>query len=291
MPLGANPPCRRRSSGSRRRRWRRWGRQRLHQQRRKYGKRGNNMVGRKSLSYILALFSFIFLVSGCGSNDTAPSSGTGSIAFGVNWQGAPTLAPSSPELKTSNAALMAPPLDCTASGVSTVSATVYDSANNAVASGGPWSCSAHSGTVNNIPAGSNLKFVVSGKDSSGNVMYRGEKPGVTITTGQTTSVGTITATIFAPTLMSPSNNSTPSGTGLSFSWTGTGLAYQIQISNSTGFSTTIVETVITAATYTPTITFSAGTYYWRIRAADSYGNESAWSSTWGFTLTAINFVT
>ncbi|OHE57346.1 MAG: hypothetical protein A2Z47_06155 [Thermodesulfovibrio sp. RBG_19FT_COMBO_42_12] len=69
------------------------------------------------------------------------------------------------------------------------------------------------------------------------------------------------------------------------------MAYQIQISNSTGFSTTIVETVITAATYTPTITFSAGTYYWRIRAADSYGNESAWSSTWSFTLTAINFVT
>lgn len=153
------------------------------------------MVGRKSVSYIFyVLFSFVLLVSGCGSNDYAPSSGTGSIAFGVNWEGAPTLAPSNLELKTSNAALMAASLDCTTSGVNTVSATVYDSANNAVASGGPWSCSAHTGTVNNIPAGSNLKFVVSGKDSSGNVLYQGSQTGVTITASQTTNVGTIIVT-------------------------------------------------------------------------------------------------
>lgn len=86
-------------------------------------------------------------------------------------------------------------INCQAAGISTVEGTVYDSSDNTVASGGPWDCAAHSGTIENVPEGSNRKVVVLGKDSSGEIIYQGGQTGIDVIAGQTTNAGTI---IFEP---------------------------------------------------------------------------------------------
>ncbi len=83
-------------------------------------------------------------------------------------------------------------VDCSASGISTIEATVYDGNGAAIATGGPWSCDAHEGTISNIPAGSNYWVIVTAKDGSGNAIYSGEKTSVTVTAGQTIDIGEIT---------------------------------------------------------------------------------------------------
>ncbi len=136
--------------------------------------------------FTLSLF-LLLLLSACGTYDQGASDGEGSISFSITLQDAPTLAPTNGY----NLAPQLAPLDCAASGVSTVSATVYDSLNNSIATGGPWSCLAHSGTITNVPAGSGMKVAISGVDTSGNAIYKGEISGITVTAGQTTSTGEI----------------------------------------------------------------------------------------------------
>lgn len=238
------------------------------------------MVKRNPISYFLLLF--VLSLNGCGNeNAHYKDADTGSVAFGIAWQ---TATAGSQDSGVQHSKIMAAAsIDCAAIGVSTVSAIVHDSFNNSIASGGPWNCSDHTGTVSTIPAGSNRKFAVLGKDSAGNVLYRGEQAGVTITSGQTTNVGTITATVFTPSLVSPSDASTVSASSLSFAWTGSGASYQLQVSNSSNFGTTSIDTTISSTTYTPS-SLTAGTYYWRVSARDISGNTSNWSSMWSLTV-------
>jgi hypothetical protein len=239
---------------------------------------------KRNFAFIVSIF---LLFAGCGGSDSKTSAGAGSIAFGVIWQGAPTLTTafdSQPE--TPDATLISrAQLDCNASGVSTVSASAYNASNSVLASGGPWNCSAHSGTINNIPAQSNITVVVLGNDSSGNVLYRGEKTGIPVTAGQIYSAGTITATIFAPTLAAPISGSTVTN-GFSFTWTGSGASYEIMVSNDSGFTSTVIDATVTTTSYVPTSALSDGTYYWRVKSFDSYGNASAWSAVGSFTAIA-----
>ena len=127
----------------------------------------------------------LLLLSACGSgSDTSQStsSDTGSIAFSVVFQGA----------TTESEVLQAASVNCTDIGISTVEASVYDQANVLLKSGGPWDCEAHQGTITGVPAGSNRKVSILGKDSEGNILYQGEKTGITVTAGQTNNIGTIT---------------------------------------------------------------------------------------------------
>jgi len=136
----------------------------------------------------------------CGGYDPDSTGGTGNIAFKIDWQDASTtskvslrgegeaISKNSTDLGFSPAYA---PLDCTASGVSKVSATVYDSSNNSIATG-EWNCSAHSGNIEKVPAGSNRRLVVLGKDTSGNILYSGEQTGITVEDGKTSPTVTIT---------------------------------------------------------------------------------------------------
>lgn len=240
----------------------------------------------------LTTFFMLFLVlslNGCG-NENHNDADTGSVAFGIAWQTTPANTPDSGAPHAKVMAAAAASIDCTTIGISTVSSIVYDASNNSIASGGPWNCSDHTGTVNSIPAGSNRKFAVLGKDSAGNVLYRGEQAGVTITSGQTTNVGTITATVFTPSLASPSDASTVSASSLSFGWTGSGASYPLQVATSNTFGTTAIDTTVSGTSYAPT-SLSAGTYYWRVRAQDISGSTSNWSSVWSFTLSGSAGIT
>jgi len=147
------------------------------------------------LLYSILCISLLLLAAACGEVDHS-SSGTGSISFSVEWQGAPTI-------KDASGSVVTRTLDCNNSGVATVEGEIYDENDTYLAGGGPWNCSAHAGTIENVPEGSNRKAVILGKDSSGAIIYQGEKTGISVTAGQTTNAGTITvsptSTISAPT--------------------------------------------------------------------------------------------
>lgn len=225
---------------------------------------------------------FVFLcltacISSCGSDLQAPVTDTGSLSFGVQWVDAPSM--NGVDALVTRTAIMAAQLDCTTSGVATVQAMVYDANNNYLATGGPWSCSDHTGTVHNIPAGTDRKFVVAGKDASGNVAYRGVGSGATITANNTTNFGTVTAYSFAPVLTGPANGSSVTWSSLYLTWTSRGTSVQLQISSNNSFTSIVVDNDGSSLSLP-----GPGTYFWRLRASDEYGNVSTWSTVWSFTV-------
>ncbi len=124
----------------------------------------------KSALSLLKLYILLFLLSACGSDGnissgtttSIPSSETGSIHFNIEWQSTP--------ISTSNSSILTGlALDCAASGVSIVEAKVYDETNSLLASG-EWSCAAHSGTINDVKAGSNRTLVILGRDSLAGIL-------------------------------------------------------------------------------------------------------------------------
>src|SRR3990167_5252012 len=100
----------------------------------------------------------LLLLTTCGGYDPDSTGGTGSLAFKIDWQGAPTTTQKPNDSVGQGFSPAYAPIDCTVSGVSTVSATVYSSTGSSLATGGPWNCSDHSGSITNVPAGTNRKL-------------------------------------------------------------------------------------------------------------------------------------
>jgi len=89
----------------------------------------------------------------------------------------------------------------------------------------------------------------------------------------------------APVLVSPSNSATNVSTSPTLSWNASSGAtsYQLQVSTSSSFSTTIVnQSGITATSYAVSGIAYSTTYYWHVNATNA-GGTSAWSTTWSFT--------
>ncbi|MCX6163745.1 MAG: T9SS type A sorting domain-containing protein [Ignavibacteriae bacterium] len=86
-----------------------------------------------------------------------------------------------------------------------------------------------------------------------------------------------------PTLLAPPDSSTVPVNGVTFDWTDVPGAtnYRIQISTSSNFGVTFVNTVTTSSQYTNnTPIFNYNTlYYWRVNATNA-GGTSTWSSVW-----------
>ena len=181
-----------------------------------------------------------------------------------------------------NSELRSAPLDCTAAGVFDVRLRVYDSNNRQVGGSGTLSCSAHSGAVTNVPAGSNLTLVFLGSGVGFTPSYRGEVTGITVTANQTTDVGTITAYSFVSTAISPAHNSTASSRTVTFSWSPVTEAshYIIEISrNESGYMVLKDKADTTTTTYTATLP-SDGSYIWNVTANDAYSNFGQSSERW-----------
>jgi hypothetical protein len=105
-------------------------------------------------------------------------------------------------------------------------------------------------------------------------------------TSNWTSAGYFRAAMLPTTLVSPANSTSPALTTLrpSFSWNPVKdiITYTIQISTSSGFSTTLVNTKVSGTAYTPTTNLTAKkTLYWRVRAEGSNG-PSLWSPIFTF---------
>ncbi len=166
-----------------------------------------------SFLYYSLCISLLFFSSACGDADKSSSntgsSDTGSISFSVEWIGIGT--PTIEDAVDSNVARV---LDCATSGVSEVEAEVYDEYYDGLASGGPWDCNNHSGTINNVPEGFNYIVELIGKDSSGNTIYQGEKTGINVYAGETAYAGTITVSPIKPDLTVTITNVTSDGSNV-----------------------------------------------------------------------------
>lgn len=90
-------------------------------------------------------------------------------------------------------------------------------------------------------------------------------------------------TLAAPTLIAPKNDSTNAPTTLTFSWNSvaTATSYDIQVSTSSAFTSTIKDSSVTGTSATFILSNSTQ-YYWRVRAKNST-LTSSWSSTRTFT--------
>ncbi|MBI4746293.1 MAG: Ig-like domain-containing protein [Deltaproteobacteria bacterium] len=195
---------------------------------------------------------------------------------------------------------MAPVTDiCSNYGIDSISGTVYNQSNTVIATGGPWACSAHTGTIYNIPPGSNLRIAIKGT-VSGAVVWQGEKTGVTINAGQDTNVGTITMTYIGSDTTAPTVSSvTPSAATNVPITTAITAAFSESMSVSSISETTFTlkqgvtpvigtvsyDTTSKAATFTPSVSLSYSTIYTATittGAKDMAGNALI-NYTWSFT--------
>jgi formylglycine-generating enzyme required for sulfatase activity len=119
----------------------------------------------------------------CGEYEysTSDSDETGSLGFQVEWRGAPTLK----EGRTSARAL-----DCVASNIETVTFEIVDINDNLLATDS-WSCSIGQGIVYGVPAGTDRKLIVEGKDIQERVLYRGIVEGIVVVAGGHEDVATV----------------------------------------------------------------------------------------------------
>jgi len=203
----------------------------------------------------------IILISACGEGYYT-SSETGSIAFSVEWRGAPQ----------ESSGRYAAALDCDAAGVATVEAKVHDENDSYLVGGGPWDCEAHQGTITGVPAGSNRKVAILGKGSSGNVLYWGEKTGITVIAGETNDAGIIEVSSFVPTNVS----ATPGDGQVTISWdTVSGAtSYNIYWAKSAGVSKSTGTKISNASSpYTHTGLTNGTIYYYVVTAENSYGES------------------
>ena len=125
------------------------------------------------LFYLFCIF-LTLLISGCGDGSyDSDSSETASAFFTIEWHDTPTI-------QSSENTRIAKALDCEDVGVEEITCDVYDGSSTYLTSGGPWECSAGSGTIDNIPVGQGIEFVVLGFNGE-NIWYYGKTTGITIT--------------------------------------------------------------------------------------------------------------
>jgi subtilisin family serine protease/Leucine-rich repeat (LRR) protein len=90
-----------------------------------------------------------------------------------------------------------------------------------------------------------------------------------------------------PSLSAPLNGSTITTTNTPlFEWNlvADAVQYQLQVSLSSAFDSKVVSITATDTTYAPTAALANKKHYWRVRAYDLAGNQSAWSMVWNFTV-------
>jgi len=122
-----------------------------------------------------------------------------------------------------------------------------------------------------------------------------DEGGATDSTDFTVTKKTLPTT---PLPISPKDSTLRSGE-VTFQWQGTtsgsGYTYTLEISKTADFTNTIfppkegiVESSYTLTdTETVTESLTPGTYYWRVKIVDDYGNEGAWSDSIKFTVSPI----
>ena len=112
-----------------------------------------------------ATTSALLTFAGCSESE---NKNVGSLSFDVQWKGQPATSPQSQAASSAQVPEQPlTPITCEAGGISAVQATLYRFSKAKLASVLPWDCSHPVGTLNNIPTGSGIRFVITGKNASG----------------------------------------------------------------------------------------------------------------------------
>ena len=138
--------------------------------------------------------------------------------------------------------------------------------------------------ITELDPGDNYSVLLYGKNSSGDIIGRGYKSGISVKAGEVTNVS-MYWNKFKPVLNTPGNGTTINDNTPTFDWTSVSVAvsYELVVDNSSSFgSPEIHQTNLGNSTYTASSSLSENTYYWRVRAKDSQGNWGGWSDVWNF---------
>ncbi|MDM8517822.1 alpha/beta fold hydrolase, partial [Desulfobacterales bacterium HSG16] len=149
--------------------------------------------------YMFSAMTIFLLITGCGGSGES-SSRSGAVKFTITTENAEVTMTSSatgstepeslPFFAVRSAQARVFPQNCDVDYYS-IEAVVYNETGNQIASGGPWPCSTHRGSITGISAGKSRKIEVYASDKAGKRMYFGEKNGLEIISEQTTDAGYI----------------------------------------------------------------------------------------------------
>ena len=219
----------------------------------------------------------ISLLWGCGNDvqdvSTAGYSDTGSASLTIRWHDTQYF---------QNSTALQISLNCQASGIEHVVCNVYDtSTGTLLATGGPWDCEAHSGTIKGIPVGQDRTFVLLAEDFNGNVKWRGEVTGVAIIAGKNNENVGVDAYRFIPFLIFPNNGDIVDPNTFSLEWEPcvNAVEYIVQVAKDEDFYDIVIDQTTPGSTYEPAILTPSTEYYWKISGIDLYANIGAESVT------------
>ena len=114
------------------------------------------------------------------------------------------------------------------------------------------------------------------KDNAGNVSSWSSSRSFTVDT----------TALAAPALTAPANGAITNDSTPICDWESVSGAasYALQYATDSGFTQNLTTGSSTTTDYTPTAALADGTWYWRVRTVDAYGNVGDWSSAWSFTI-------
>ena len=137
----------------------------------------------------------VYLFISCGGGESETTNKSGSLAFQIQWETAGT---STAYFNNTDHVAIPSEIDCEEEGVFWVNVKLYDRSNKYLTEEG-WHCSAHAGTISNIPTGSDHMIVISGKNANSEILYRGYKTKIDVLENQITNAGLIVMYSFVPT--------------------------------------------------------------------------------------------
>jgi len=130
----------------------------------------------KAITSVLIIISLFFMAT-CGP-ESDHGSDTGAIGLSLKWDSTSSYSLYS-VLSTNNDV-------CLEYGIEKISAEVYNSSGTKVAFAS-WVCSARSGTISDVPSGTDMQVIIEGS-MSGSVLWSGEASNVSVSVGQTRDV-------------------------------------------------------------------------------------------------------
>jgi hypothetical protein len=215
----------------------------------------------------------ICILAACeGGNDISESTSTrdtGSIAFNVAWNQS---LDSGTDYQTRAVICGGDPVQ-----VATVRVAIVDTETSVVKMGGPWDCFASSGTIQDVPVGSDYTLLFYGHNEDGRTAYSGTRVGISVNSG-VNDIGTIDANQFFSEIISPADGSSsidPDSTTFSWAYAPGAAEYQLWISESSDLSSPLIfDTDNLFFTVPDGYLDVYTTYYWTAFPIDIYGNRS-----------------
>ncbi|RLC13209.1 MAG: hypothetical protein DRI24_16185 [Deltaproteobacteria bacterium] len=221
---------------------------------------------------MITILLLICILAACeGSKDISDSTSTrdtGSIAFNVAWN---QDLDSDTDYQVRAAVCGNLPNEVKTVRVAIVNGT------SVVKRGGPWNCDAYSGTIKDVPIGSDYTLLFYGHNENDRTTYSGASIGISVNTGMN-DIGIINANQFFSEIISPpdtSSNIDPDNA--EFNWlSSTGAAaYQLWISESADLSDPLIFYADDISfTVPPGLLYADTTYYWTVFPIDIYDNRS-----------------